>query len=80
MLVAIPGEPKACAASSMIGRSNRRSSSIAAGRPKRCTGMIAFVFGVIFRSTSFGSMFSEPGSMSAKTGVAPIRAIASAVA
>ena len=42
--------------------------------------MIAFVFGVIFRSTSFGSMFSEPGSMSAKTGVAPIRAIASAVA
>ena len=42
--------------------------------------MIAFVFGVIRRSTSSGSRFSETGSMSAKTGVAPARTIASAVA
>ena len=50
------------------------------GRPKRCTGMIAFVRAVIRRSTSSGSRFSVTGSMSAKTGVAPTRAIASAVA
>ena len=42
--------------------------------------MIAFVRGVIFRSTSAGSRLSVAGSMSAKTGVAPIRAIDSAVA
>ena len=80
MLVAIPGAPNACAASSTIGSPKRRSSSTGAGRPKRCTGMIAFVCGVIRRSTSAGSRLSVPGSMSAKTGVAPMRAIASAVA
>ena len=42
--------------------------------------MIALVRRVIRRSTSSGSMLSVPGSMSAKTGVAPVRAIASAVA
>ena len=42
--------------------------------------MIAFVRGVIFRSTSAGSRLSVTGSMSAKTGVAPMRAIDSAVA
>ena len=30
-----------------------------------------FVFGVIFAPTSFASMFSDRGSQSAKTGVAP---------
>ena len=80
MLVAIPPAPKACAASSMIGRSSARSSATGAGRPNRCTGMSAFVLGVILRATSSGSRFSVAGSMSAKTGVAPMRAIASAVA
>ena len=42
--------------------------------------MIAFVRGVIRAATSAGSRFSVAGSMSAKTGVAPRRAIASAVA
>ena len=50
MLVAIPGEPNACAASSTIDGPNRRSSSTGAGRPNRCTGMIAFVRSVILRS------------------------------
>ena len=56
---------------------DRRSG---AGRPNRCTGMIAFVRSVIRRSTSAGSRLSVAGSISAKTGVAPRRAIASAVA
>ena len=42
--------------------------------------MIAFVRGVIRRSTSAGSRLSVLGSMSANTGVPPTRAIASAVA
>ena len=42
--------------------------------------MIAFVRGVIRAATSSGSRLSVTGSMSAKTGVAPTRAIASAVA
>ena len=79
-LVAIPCEPNACAASSTSGSPKARSSSIGAGRPNRCTGMIAFVRSVIARSTSAGSRFSVAGSMSTKTGVAPRRAIASAVA
>ena len=42
--------------------------------------MIAFVRAVIRAATSSASRFSVTGSMSAKTGVAPTRAIASAVA
>ena len=42
--------------------------------------MIAFVRSVIRPETSSGSRFSVAGSMSAKTGVAPRRAIDSAVA
>ena len=42
--------------------------------------MSAFVRGVIFAATSSGSRLSVAGSMSANTGVAPTRAIASAVA
>ena len=42
--------------------------------------MIARVFGVRRRSTSASSRLSVAGSMSAKTGVAPTLAIASAVA
>ena len=42
--------------------------------------MIAFVLGVIRAATSSGSRFMVAGSTSAKTGVAPRRAIDSAVA
>ena len=42
--------------------------------------MIAFVRGVIRAATSSGSRLSVAGSMSANTGVAPTRAIASGVA
>jgi hypothetical protein len=42
--------------------------------------MIAFVRSVIARPTSAGSRFRVAGLMSAKTGVAPRRAIDSAVA
>src|SRR4051794_23921445 len=78
MLVAIPPAPNACAASSITGRPKPLRSG--AGRPKRCTGMIVLVWPESLRSTSAGSRFSVAGSMSAKTGVAPRRAIASAVA
>jgi hypothetical protein len=78
--VAIPREPNAWAASSISGTPSPSSSPIAAGRPNRCTGMIAFVREVTFAATSSGSTFSVAGSMSAKTGVAPRRAIDSAVA
>ena len=76
----MPAAPNACAASSISGSPSAASSASGAGRPNRCTGMIAFVRGVIRAATSSGSRFSVTGSMSAKTGVAPTRAIASAVA
>src|SRR5690348_8919503 len=77
---AIAGEPNACAASSISGCPSEASSSSGAGRPKRWTGMIARVLGVIRAATSSGSRFNVCGSTSAKTGVAPRRATASAVA
>ena len=46
------------------------------GHPWRWTAMITLVCGVIFRSMSFGSM-SNDSSISAKTGSAPERTIAS---
>ena len=79
-VVATPCAPNACAASSMIGMPSDVSAARSAGRPNRCTGMIARVRSVTFAATSSGSTFSETGSMSAKTGVAPVRMIASAVA
>ena len=80
MLVPIPGEPNACAASSITGRPSCASSPSGVGRPKRCTGMIAFVRSVTRAATSSASRLSVAGSMSANTGVAPRRAIDSAVA
>src|SRR4051794_997579 len=77
---AMSGEPKACAASSISGSPRSASSVSGAGRPKRWTGMIAFVRSVTRAATSSGSRFIVAGSTSANTGVAPIRAIASAVA
>ena len=50
MLVAIPPAPNACAASSITGSPKPLKS--AAGLPKRCTGMSAFVRSVMRRSTS----------------------------
>ena len=44
---ATPSAPNACAASSISGSPSAASSSSGAGRPKRCTGTIAFVRGVI---------------------------------
>ncbi|MDX6517974.1 MAG: hypothetical protein QOF50_820 [Gaiellaceae bacterium] len=44
--------------------------------PNRCTGMIALVRAEIRRSTSSGSRLYVAGSISAKTGMAPRRAIA----
>jgi len=44
---------------------------MSAGRPWKCTGRIALVFGVIFFLTSEGSMVMDGSSMSAKTGFAP---------
>jgi hypothetical protein len=68
------------AASSSSGGPSPASSSSGAGRPNRCTGTIAFVRGVIRSATSAGSRLSVAASISAKTGVASRRAIASAVA
>ena len=79
-VVAMPAAPKACAASSTIGTPSAASSASGAGRPNRCTGMIALVRAVIRAATSSGSRLSVAGSMSAKTGVAPAWTIASAVA
>ena len=39
--------------------------------PKRCTGMIARVRGVMARSSAAGSMLNVSGSMSTNTGVPP---------
>ena len=54
-----------------------------AGRPaapNTCTATIARVRSVTAASAAAGSRLNVPGSMSANTGVAPTRAIASAVA
>ena len=49
------------------------------GKPHMCTGMMAFVRGVIFLSTSSGSMVSD-SSISAMIGAAPTARAARAVA
>ena len=70
-------EPIACAASSITGMPARdaasRIGSMSALRPNRCTGMIAFVRGVIARATAAGSTLKVAGSMSTSTGRAPTR-------
>jgi hypothetical protein len=40
--------------------------------PYKCTGMIAFVRGVMAASILLGSMVQVAGSTSTKTGVAPV--------
>ena len=74
----------ACAASSMTGMPARSAAamigSMSAASPKRCTGMMALVRGVIAARVCAGSMLNVAGSMSTSTGVAPTRTIAPAVA
>jgi len=53
---------------------------MAAARPLTCTGTTALVRGVMARSNASGSMPSVAGSMSTKTGVAPVSVTAFAVA
>jgi len=76
--------PKACAVSSTIKRFLLRAMCIILSmrhpKPKRCTGTIPTVFLVIAFSISQGSILNVSRSMSTKTGLAPLRAIASAVA
>ena len=55
-------------------------AGMSAGWPKMWTGRIARVAGPIFARTASGSRQYVTGSTSANTGVAPTRAIASAVA
>ena len=54
------------------GKRSPRIASISQGWPPRCTGITARVFGVIRRAKSSGSRFIVAGSISAKTGRAPV--------
>ena len=76
--------PIACAASSITGTPAFAAiwpmASMSAHWPNRCTGMIAFVRGVIADATAAGSRLKLTGSMSTRTGRAPTRAIDPAVA
>jgi hypothetical protein len=77
-------QPIACAASSITGMPRWFASSmigaISADWPKRCTGMIALVRGVIAAIAARVSMLNVPGSTSTSTGVAPTRTTQPAVA
>ena len=76
--------PNAWAASSITARPWRLATSrrpgISAGPPNTCTATMARVRSVTAASAACGSRLNVPGSMSANTGVAPTRAMASAVA
>ena len=65
--------PHAWQASSMTGRpcasATLRMASMSHGRPKRSTGMMALVRGVMAASMLAGSRFSVSGRMSTKTGL-----------
>ena len=79
-----PAASIACALSSMTRSLCRSAIVLIAGMsahwPYRCTGMIAFVCGVIAASIFDGSMHFVSGSQSTNTAVAPAIQIASAVA
>ena len=53
---------------------------MSAGRPPMCTGMMAFVRGVIAASIFSGSRLCVPGSTSTKIGTAPTASAARPVA
>ena len=73
-------EPAAWAASSSTGTPSASISAIGATLPNRCTAITAFVFGVSAACTVSAVTQYVSGSMSQKTGVAPVAGIASAEA
>ena len=73
-------EPSACAASSSTGTPSASISATGATLPNRCTTITTFVRGVSAARTVSGVTQNVSGSMSQKTGFAPISAIASAEA
>ena len=74
----------ACALSSITNKlcslAISRIASILATCPNKCTGTIAFVFGVIASFNAFISMLKVSGSTSTKTGVKFNKPITSTVA
>ena len=61
-------------------RGMKADITIGAHWPKRCTGIIALVRLVMTRSSNVGSILKSSGRISMKTGLAPRREIAPAVA
>ena len=76
--------PIDCAASSSTARScslaSRCTPSMSAAWPNKCTGMIALVLSVTRPAAAARSMLKSVSIESTNTGVAPVRAIAPAVA
>ena len=75
-----PVEPADWAASSSTGTPSSSISPTGAMLPNRCTAITAFVRGVSASATVSALMQKVWGSMSQKTGVAPVGGIASAEA
>ena len=73
-------DPAACAASSSTGTPSASISATGATFPNRCTAITAFVRGVSAARTVSAVTQNVSGSMSQKTGVAPVGGIASALA
>ena len=73
-------EPAAWAASSSTGTPSASISATGARLPNRCTAITAFVRGVSAAFTVSAVTQYVSGSMSQKTGVAPVGGIASAEA
>jgi hypothetical protein len=73
-------EPAAWAASSRTGTPSPSISATGATLPNRCTAMTAFVCGVSAARTVSAVTQYVSGSMSQKTGRAPVAGIASAEA
>ena len=71
-------DPSACAASSSTGTPSCASPSTGATLPNRWTAITTLVCGVSASRTVSGVTQNVSGSMSQKTGFAPITAIASA--
>src|ERR1700709_2308119 len=65
-------EPAACAASSSTGTPSAWISAIGATLPNRCTAITAFVRGVSAALTVSALTQYVSGSISQKTGVAPV--------
>src|SRR5258707_64904 len=59
----------------LLARAMARMRSMSAGKPKRCTGIIARVLGVMAASSSAGLRLKVAGSMCTKKGLAPPEAV-----